>query len=514
MDKKKTNTISNGLHTAKHLKPLSIYSRMITCEQNSYLHLQKESLNHFLNLKIEVVKNSLKRKLEDCSPDDGYETPAKKACIPKDLSPDLGYFSPPARESSGSSFAFTLPAFLNETQDISSESVSSQLQLENVKCGSSTEPGVDNGTVPHSLRCEKVLLNAPAFDCDVDDILSVNPLGKLVSCENKPVLNPTVAHGQELERGDGQVDEGREELESNVKDEVYFSMAYIEDLKMGKNPSQSVYSQLPQDTSIPLLGEVEVSQKCHPECISEPGCHEQAALSRRHVSFPVCDSGPIVSGPVLASDNCPVETLEDDVEEAWNIGSPILESSVFQTTLLEEESTLDTSYETSLPLQVQVKSVVVALNQLMSTKTAAPTLAKQTAKPSKPSPDKNRGSVSAKCVSSARSQRPVIYDREVDWQREKRLYVHSVTSHMKEHPGANKDVMSELMTLMTHVADQTPGTDGTQWQHPSDLTRRNYQRRFGNETPKMTLHEWQSKNGTTQKRFAKVPKIFERSSFP
>lgn len=35
-----------------------------------------------------------------------------------------------------------------------------------------------------------------------------------------------------------------------------------------------------------------------------------------------------------------------------------------------------------------------------------------------------------------------------------------------------EDVMTELLKLMTHVADQTPGTTGGQWQHPSDLTRR------------------------------------------
>lgn len=34
------------------------------------------------------------------------------------------------------------------------------------------------------------------------------------------------------------------------------------------------------------------------------------------------------------------------------------------------------------------------------------------------------------------------------------------------------DVMSELLKLMTDVADQRPGTMGKQWQHPSDLTRR------------------------------------------
>ncbi|KAK5857133.1 hypothetical protein PBY51_010399 [Eleginops maclovinus] len=151
---------------------------------------------------------------------------------------------------------------------------------------------------------------------------------------------------------------------------------------------------------------------------------------------------------------------------------------MFQDSLAGEESILDTSYEPSLPLQVQVKSVVV--------NPAAPTLGK----------------------SSASTQRPVVLKTKVDWEQEKRLYVHSVTRHMTEHPGANKDAMSELMMLMNSVADQKPGAGGKQWQHPSDLTRRNYQRRFGRETPIMTLHEWKTKNGSTHRRFAKVPKTF------
>lgn len=118
----------------------------------------------------------------------------------------------------------------------------------------------------------------------------------------------------------------------------------------------------------------------------------------------------------------------------------------------------------------------------------------------------------------------------------------------------SQDVMTELVNLMSNVADQPPGS-GRQWQHPSDLTRRwvilygsakcffiviknclkwskgrpfqcklhgsgslfpfrNHQRRFGSAAPKVSLKEWQAKNCTTFKRFAKVPKIFERSQLP
>lgn len=38
--------------------------------------------------------------------------------------------------------------------------------------------------------------------------------------------------------------------------------------------------------------------------------------------------------------------------------------------------------------------------------------------------------------------------------------------------GLSPGVMTELLNLMNHVAEQGPGTNGRQWQHPSDLTRR------------------------------------------
>nr|XP_008297293.1 PREDICTED: S100P-binding protein [Stegastes partitus] len=110
------------------------------------------------------------------------------------------------------------------------------------------------------------------------------------------------------------------------------------------------------------------------------------------------------------------------------------------------------------------------------------------------------------------SRRPAILNPEVDWELEKNLYVRSVNQHMAESPGGIHDVMSELLSLMIHVADQTSGSHGTQWQHPSDLTRRNHQRRVRKQ--RVTLHEWRARNFPTYKRFANVPKVFKRNPFP
>ncbi|XP_027130895.1 S100P-binding protein isoform X2 [Larimichthys crocea] len=588
------STIFSRLKPIKfeHLKPISAYSRFITCDQqNASLH---QSSNPFINLKIEVVNNCQKKRKLDSSPDDCYETPAKKDFSPQALSPDLGCFmdfsSPPTKQDCVSPLATSMPALLNKTQAIRSEEEQS----------SSSEPHW------------KMHLNATPFDLDVDDILCLNPLSTYATgafsdnvqrCtspnsdtfQNKPALAPNVAHKTELGRGDGQVkeeqEEPKEEMHLNVKDveedKGYFSMSYLKDHKIGVDSPQ-----LPPVTCSPLRRGEDERQ---PESAPEPGCHKQAVLPGQDFSFTVLDSGPVVRGPLVKPADSLFEPLEGDVEEMWNIGSPLFESSVCnnvtvklsadseqsrqvseevrgevmeavdkcQATVGREESTLDTSYETTLPLQVQVKSVVVALgHHAASSEPAAPLLPYQ-------GPNCVRGGVmeavdkcqatvggeestldtsyettlplqvqvksvvvalgqhpassepaapllpyqGPNCVSNAWTERPVIADRGVILERDKQLYLQMVTRHMNENQGGNKDVMTELLNLMTHVADQAQGTKANQWQHPSDLTRRNYQRRFGNTTPTMSLQEWQAKNLATYKRFAQLPKIFKRSPY-
>lgn len=414
------STIFSRLNPAKceHLKPLSVHSRMITCDQKASQHHLRKFSNPFINFKIEVVNNCMKkRKLDNSSPDDGYESPAKKSFNSKALSPDLGccmdYCSPPAGQDCASPWAILKSALSDETHAIRSEiraPVCSQLHSENVEYGSSTGQECNKGTVPHNSKCDDVVLNlAPAFDCDVDDILCLNSVGTYSArglsenaksckdpssstCQNKPVLIPTVAHKQELDKGDGHMQGGREKLNKKMhlsvkddeEDKGYFSMSYVHDLKIGKIPPQSGQPQLPTATSDTLqrMGEVEGSQDgSHAESSSK-----QAELSEQHVSLSVSDLCAIVSGPPLEAVNSHVDCLDGDVEEMWNIGSPIFESSMChsvtakldtgseqirqvteevqggvtepihecQATFNGEETTSDTSYETSLPLQVQV----------------------------------------------------------------------------------------------------------------------------------------------------------------
>ncbi|KAA0718314.1 S100P-binding protein [Triplophysa tibetana] len=155
------------------------------------------------------------------------------------------------------------------------------------------------------------------------------------------------------------------------------------------------------------------------------------------------------------------------------------------------------SFESSLPLQVQVKSKVVVPE---TTKTVCQSAATQSER--KP-----------ECDIYRRDRYPV--QRSVpccgeDWKSAKKAYVESVIRHMETN-GARDGVMTELHHLMNTVAGQRHGQrsghDGGHWQHPSDLTRRNYRVRG----PLLSLSEWQKRNHLGLRRFAKVPDIFHRS---
>ncbi|XP_039528543.1 S100P-binding protein-like [Pimephales promelas] len=138
-----------------------------------------------------------------------------------------------------------------------------------------------------------------------------------------------------------------------------------------------------------------------------------------------------------------------------------------------EESASDT-FESTLPLQVQVKSKVVVPG---STKTIC---------------------------------KPVVLSSEDEWERNKRTYVDSVKRHMKEQNGAANGAITELHSLMNTIANRRTGRNDPHWQHPSDLTRRNF-RKSRLKGPSVSLDEWQKRNLLVYRRFVNVPDIFRRS---
>lgn len=204
-------------------------------------------------------------------------------------------------------------------------------------------------------------------------------------------------------------------------------------------------------------------------------------------------------GEVREVSHVPVEELKSCAvpSETVETEAVVEEKGVSENLLTESKLETEESFENSLPLQVQVKSKVVIPE---TTKT----LCRLTATQSERKPE---------CDIYRRArfpvQRPVVFYNEENWHRAKKTYVESVMRHMETN--GSEGVMTELHHLMNTVAGQChsrpSGRDGGQWQHPSDLTQRNY-RVMG---PLLSLSEWQKRNHLDLRRFTKVPDIFHRS---
>ncbi|XP_041827532.1 uncharacterized protein LOC121631004 [Melanotaenia boesemani] len=479
MDRKSpSNTVFARLSLQKteNLDPVPVSPRMVKCDQESSVRPQKQISSSFINFKIEIPNDSAKkRKLDDSSPN--YCSGSKKPCIP--VSPDFGcfmdYSSPLGRQDSMSPFIPSYPALSENTQTCkveTKESVSTRLDLEHIESGSLSYP-TDEVETEHSCKRKKILPRlSSTFDDDIDDILSINPLSQIAK-------------------------EGHKEAKPALVD--------VEDDKGYVSTSH------------------DQKEERHSESSPEPQHHEQVTISGQQASF--LNDGLNNSGLLLKPANSSVRCLEggDEEEGMWNIGAPLFESSVCQpspglepkmqasevvtepdyvcNTYSPGHSTLETTYEDSLPLQVQVKSKVEIPGR--------PAISKPTLE-LKAYQNRDQTVQSAKNVKSQRSN---IWKNKTEWERQKRQYVASVTSHMTENQNTTQGFVSELQDLMTHVSEQR-GSNGAHWRHPSDLTCRNYQKRFCNEIPSMTLGEWRAKNLISHKRFCNVPKIFERSPFP
>lgn len=138
------------------------------------------------------------------------------------------------------------------------------------------------------------------------------------------------------------------------------------------------------------------------------------------------------------------------------------------------EASASESFESTLPLQVQVKSKVVVPDNTKTT------------------------------------WKPVVFCSAEEWERNKRTYVDSVKRHMKERNGAANGAITELHSLMNSIANQKTRRNDPHWQHPSDLTRKNF-RKSRLKGPSVSLDEWQKRNLLAYRRFVNVPDIFHRS---
>nr|XP_057946520.1 uncharacterized protein LOC131140272 [Doryrhamphus excisus] len=421
----------------------------------SRINIGKSSLSNFpepyINYKFELVDSgATKRKLDDSHPKNRSKTSAKKQFNPKALKPDCFSVFCRSPVKQRSRLVLSQAASLAKTPSSSGH----------VAC-ESTPTRCDHKGIDPCMFKDENLQQQPATDAD--DLLSVKP---------SDTCTPNVKHKDE--------------------DNGYLSMCLTP--SMLTPPTSSPPLKVAED-NLQLASELQKATQ-----VAQKGCGFSLAMREQDSTL-----GGF-------SWHSPVEPLGDFVEEVWNIGPPIMESSICtnegeangnrsgvevmpnETQSLQEDSTLDT--DTSF--QVQVKSVVQIPRQ------DNPSV-RQAATSTKSDSERSTGQV------YITSRRPVVFNTVEDWEREKGVYVQSVLRHINEGSGAAPDAVGELWNLMAQVGRDS---SGRRWRHPCDLTCRNYQARLGKVIPKMTLYKWQAKNSLTHKHFDKVPKVFERSTFP
>ncbi|XP_048469171.1 S100P-binding protein-like isoform X2 [Rhincodon typus] len=88
----------------------------------------------------------------------------------------------------------------------------------------------------------------------------------------------------------------------------------------------------------------------------------------------------------------------------------------------------------------------------------------------------------------------MIWMSDEEIERRKDLYLRLVSHHVNNGQRI-QGPMQELLCLMNQVADREYRNYSSTWQHPSDLTTRNYCRRNANSFRKLNLHEWAISNG-------------------
>lgn len=100
-------------------------------------------------------------------------------------------------------------------------------------------------------------------------------------------------------------------------------------------------------------------------------------------------------------------------------------------------------------------------------------------------------------------------------ERRKRIYMQCVVNHVQNPEGTRQGAMGELLHLMDQVANVEYRNQGRHhWQHPSDLTTRNYSQFVRKSSSTYSLRQWASRNGGYHRRFQNISDNFQRSAVP
>lgn len=88
-----------------------------------------------------------------------------------------------------------------------------------------------------------------------------------------------------------------------------------------------------------------------------------------------------------------------------------------------------------------------------------------------------------------------------DLEKQKQSYLRNVIAHIEDPVDSNQGTLGELCALM----DQVHHMHNQKWQHPSDLTRRNYARFRQRNLQRYSLTQWVDQNKRSHHRFQRLP---------
>lgn len=88
-----------------------------------------------------------------------------------------------------------------------------------------------------------------------------------------------------------------------------------------------------------------------------------------------------------------------------------------------------------------------------------------------------------------------------DLEKQKQSYLRNVIAHIEDPVDSNQGTLGELCALM----DQVHHMHNQKWQHPSDLTRRNYARFRQKSLQRYSLTQWVDRNKRSHHRFQRLP---------
>ncbi|KAF4089934.1 hypothetical protein AMELA_G00043870 [Ameiurus melas] len=552
-----------------HLKPLSVYSRMVFSEATDSCSAGPSGSpdGPSWNLKVELSNSRAsvgrKRRLDDSCLDETYDTPPKKPCLARRSSPDsgcdLGSFGTFRQVTlvSAQSSSVVLEEIKRVEKTLSDQTSLGWFDGTDKSDGHSSASLTDvHSSSPVTVRNQDST-NVIAFDYDVDQIMCLSPIdcadgleGFTHSCQTYHEEHFSAEEGHSS-WGNSRHKRWKSEC-SLGKDATGSDEGYV---------TKSYYTADPGESKVTTENE---STKRDGVCFIKSSKISVPDLSSEKTP-PV--SKPIMSTPLdkfreLAKRSPILSPKLDLYKESWSspslISKPVKTPTAFSPSVNLEagnkealttipflnvnKSKESKTVREGMPIHKsvvchnkekkkakQVKEDVVSVRQRQfreetdasdSFKNRLPLQVQgksEVVSPNTPQPEAVKATERRQPEKNTASKgrrnafidipRPVVLYREEDWEKDKKAYVDSVTRHLTDN--VQDGVMTELLHLMKTVANQERGSDGRKWQHPSDLTRRNS--RLSKSNRLLSLDEWQNLNYRNHRRFAKVPQMFKRS---